>query len=183
MTILKSTLVQSHLQPWKYQNSYMKYSHEYIQKQVLGEQIFTRQHNRRFILTVACIANIAIVVSDSAHPTYLKPIFVHSVVTQICVVAPKWAESARCHFRFTALLFAVYGPFTAYLYWESFWVKFWVQIEFWVTTLNILSISCSRQDCDEICSWVCIHCDDIGATLHNSIWSYCSFKLHNSIIY
>ena len=60
------------------------------------------------------------VVSDSAHPTYLKPCFVYSYVVQICVVAHKWVESARCHFRFTALLFAVYGPFTAYLYWSHF---------------------------------------------------------------
>ena len=132
-------------------------------------------------LTETCIAGM--VVSDSAHPTYLKPCFAYSYAVQICVVAPKWVESARCHFRFTALLFAVYGPFTAYLYWshfewnfESGWNSEWRP---WIFCQSVAR----GKTCDEICSWVCIHCDDIGATLHNSIWSYCSFKLHNSIIY
>ena len=57
---------------------------------------------------------------------------------------------------------------------------------------EILSLELSRpwilcqsvawgKTCDEICPWVCIQCDDIWATFHNSTLWYCSHELHNSM--
>ena len=64
----------------------MRDSHEFIQKQVWGEQLFLRQIIRRLDLERTCMTEACIFVNhNSIHLKYVyaKIIFVHSDVSQI----------------------------------------------------------------------------------------------------
>ena len=59
-------------------NTDLRDSHEYIQKEVWGAQIFTSWSSNRFDLVDTRLTEASnIVFYDSAHPTYLETICVH----------------------------------------------------------------------------------------------------------
>ena len=66
-------------------NSDLRDSHEYIQNQVWGDRVCTRQHSGSFVET-RLMGTSSFASFDSVHPTYLKTICVLTTVAQIWVV-------------------------------------------------------------------------------------------------